>query len=76
MGWIHRDQPSRHSANRSHYRVRTLKVTAVVDGETLYITDGSGRPRQRLLLGDERLQEASPADLASTAKSIIATDTP
>jgi IS5 family transposase len=34
-----RDQPSRHYANRSHYRVRALKVTALVDVETLYITD-------------------------------------
>ncbi|WP_312912592.1 IS5 family transposase [Natronosalvus caseinilyticus] len=34
-----RDQPSRHYATRSHYRVRTLKVTALVDVETLYITD-------------------------------------
>jgi IS5 family transposase len=34
-----RDQPSRHYAQRSHYRVRSLKVTALVDTETLYITD-------------------------------------
>jgi len=34
-----RDQPSRHYANRTHYRVRALKVTALVDVETLYITD-------------------------------------
>ena len=34
-----RDQPSRHYATRSHYRVRALKVTALVDVETLYITD-------------------------------------
>lgn len=32
-----------------------------------------GRPRQRLLLGDDRLREASPADLATTAQSLIAT---
>ena len=34
-----RDQPSRHYANRTSYRVRALKVTALVDVETLYITD-------------------------------------
>jgi len=34
-----RDQPSRHYANRTNYRVRALKVTALVDVETLYITD-------------------------------------
>jgi len=34
-----RDQPSRHYANRTSYRVRPLKVTALVDVETLYITD-------------------------------------
>jgi IS5 family transposase len=34
-----RDQPSRHYANCAHYHVRTLKVTALVDVETLYITD-------------------------------------
>jgi len=34
-----RDQPSRHYASRAHYRVRALKVTALVDVETLYITD-------------------------------------
>ena len=34
-----RDQPSRQYANRSHYRFRALKVTALVDVETLYITD-------------------------------------
>ena len=34
-----RDQPSRHYTNRTNYRVRALKVTALVDVETLYITD-------------------------------------
>mgnify|MGYP000610360892 CR=1 FL=1 len=34
-----RDQPSRHYANRTNYPVRALKVTALVDVETLYITD-------------------------------------
>lgn len=34
-----RDQPSRHYATRSHYRVWALKVTALVDVETLCITD-------------------------------------
>lgn len=34
-----RDQPSRHYANCTHYPVRTLTVTALVDVETLYITD-------------------------------------
>ena len=34
-----RDQPSRHYAQRAHYRVRSLKVTALVDVETLYVTD-------------------------------------
>ncbi|NKE37254.1 IS5 family transposase [Natronococcus sp. JC468] len=34
-----RDQPSRHYAQRAHYHVRTLKVTALVDVETLYVTD-------------------------------------
>jgi len=36
---LDRDQPSRHYANRTHYRFRALKVTALVDVETLYITD-------------------------------------
>jgi len=36
---IDRDQTSRHYANRTNYRVRALKVTALVDVETLYITD-------------------------------------
>jgi IS5 family transposase len=34
-----RDQPSRHYAQRAHYRVRSLRVTALVDVETLYVTD-------------------------------------
>lgn len=34
-----RVHPSRHYATRSHYRVRALNVTALVDVETLYITD-------------------------------------
>ena len=34
-----RDQPSRYYAQRAHYRVRSLKVTALVDVETLYVTD-------------------------------------
>src|SRR6056297_308957 len=34
-----RDQPSRHYAQRAHYRVRSLKVTALVDVNTLYVTD-------------------------------------
>lgn len=34
-----RDQPSRHYANQTHYHVRTLKVTALVDVESLYVTD-------------------------------------
>jgi IS5 family transposase len=34
-----RDQPSRHYAQRAHYNVRSLKTTALVDVETLYITD-------------------------------------
>ncbi len=34
-----RDQPSRHYVNRTSYRVRALKVTALVDAKTLYITD-------------------------------------
>lgn len=34
-----RDQPSRHYAQRAHYRVRSLKVTTLVDVETLYVTD-------------------------------------
>ena len=34
-----RDQPSRHYAQRAHYRVRSLKVTALVDVKTLYVTD-------------------------------------
>jgi hypothetical protein len=34
-----RDQPSRHYANRINYRVRALKVTTLVDVETVYITD-------------------------------------
>ena len=34
-----RDQPSRYYAQRAHYRVRSLKVTALVDVVTLYVTD-------------------------------------
>ena len=34
-----RDQPSRHYVQRAHYRVRSLKVTTLVDVETLYVTD-------------------------------------
>lgn len=34
-----RDQSSRPYANPSHYRVRALKVTTLVDLQTLYITD-------------------------------------
>lgn len=34
-----RDQPSLHYANCTDHRVRALKVTALVDVETLYITD-------------------------------------
>ena len=34
-----RDQPSRHYAQRAHYRVRSLKVTTLVDVETLYVID-------------------------------------
>ncbi len=34
-----RDQPSRYYAQRSHYRVRSLKVTALVDVKTLYVFD-------------------------------------
>ena len=34
-----RDHPSRYYAQRAHYRVRTLKVTALVDVATLYVTD-------------------------------------
>ena len=34
-----RDQPSRHYATRAHYRVRSLKVTALVDVKTLYVFD-------------------------------------
>jgi len=33
------DQPSGHYANCTSYRIRALKVTALVDVETLYITD-------------------------------------
>ncbi|MCU4801586.1 IS5/IS1182 family transposase, partial [Halobacteria archaeon HArc-gm2] len=42
-----RDQPSRHYAQRAHYHLRALKVTALVDVETLYITDiqaAAGKP--------------------------------
>jgi hypothetical protein len=34
-----RDQPSRYYAQRAHYRVRSPKVTALVDVVTLYVTD-------------------------------------
>ncbi|SNR57834.1 Transposase DDE domain-containing protein [Halorubrum vacuolatum] len=34
-----RDQPSRHYAQRAHYRVRSLKVTALVDVKSLYVFD-------------------------------------
>jgi len=34
-----RDQSRRHYTNRTNYRVRVLKVTALVGVETLYITD-------------------------------------
>ncbi len=33
-----RNQPNRHYANRTSHRARVLKVTALVDVETLYIT--------------------------------------
>jgi len=42
-----RDQPSRHYVQRAHYKLRSLKVTALVDVETLYITDvhsAAGKP--------------------------------
>jgi len=42
-----RDHPSRHYAQRAHYHLRALKVTALVDVETLYITDihsAAGKP--------------------------------
>lgn len=41
--------------------------------ETEKVPIDVGRPRQRLLLGDERLQGADPADIATTATDIIAT---
>ncbi len=34
-----RDQPSRHYAQRAHYCVRSLKVTALVDVKSLYVYD-------------------------------------
>jgi hypothetical protein len=34
-----RDHPSRYYAQRAHYRVRSLKVTALVDVKTLYVFD-------------------------------------
>jgi IS5 family transposase len=34
-----RDQPSRYYANRKHYRIRSLKVTALVDVKSLYVYD-------------------------------------
>lgn len=34
-----RDHPSRYYAQRAHYRVRSLKVTALVDVKTLYVYD-------------------------------------
>jgi hypothetical protein len=34
-----RDQPSRHYSTYSHYCVRALKLVALVNVETLYITD-------------------------------------
>jgi IS5 family transposase len=34
-----RDQPSRYYVQRAHYRDRSLKVTALVDVGTLYVTD-------------------------------------
>ena len=37
--WLYRDQPSRHYANRTNYRVRALKVAVLMDVETLHITD-------------------------------------
>jgi len=36
---LDRDWPSRHYDNGTSYRVRALKVTALVDVETLYTTD-------------------------------------
>ena len=34
-----RDQPSRHYATRAHYRVRSLKVAAIVDVKSVYVYD-------------------------------------
>jgi hypothetical protein len=41
-----RDQPSRHYANRTHYRVRALKVTFLMDVEMLCITESTRRHRR------------------------------
>ncbi|WP_436927555.1 IS5 family transposase [Halosimplex amylolyticum] len=47
-----RDHPSSHYANRSDYCVRALKVTALVDTETLYITDIHSTTRKK---SDQRI---------------------
>ena len=74
-----RDQPSRHYANRTHYRVRALKVTALVDVETLYITDIHSttskkhdakigpQPRRRPRLRRESLPRRTPRQRHQTA---------
>ena len=41
-----RDQPSRYYAQRAHYRVRSLKVTALVDVKTLYVFESTARRRR------------------------------
>jgi hypothetical protein len=42
-----RNWPSCHYANRTNYRIRVLKVPALVDVETLYITDIHSRASKK-----------------------------
>ena len=63
-----RDQPSRHYANRTNYRVRALKLTALVDVETLYITDihSTTSKKHDAKIGPQ-VAGISPSDLRSLA---------
>lgn len=59
---------SKATFSRTKNRLETL---GLIDTEKVPID--LGRPRQRLLLGDDRLLEAESANLATTAQSIIST---
>ncbi|MDG5777872.1 IS5 family transposase [Haloarculaceae archaeon H-GB2-1] len=63
-----RDQPSRHYANRTHYHVRALKATALVDVETLYITDiHSTTSKKHDAKSGPQVARRNPGDLRNLA---------